>query len=134
MQELSAAARDLRQLSAIARESLEPGGKAAQLLDDASASAKLVRQELPGLTSKADRALTGLAAVSGELTPEDGARLKAALASVQQLSARADKILARIEAGEGTIGNLQKDPELAEDLRALVKDLKAHPWKVLFKD
>ena len=62
-QELSAAAKDLRALSATARSQFEPGGKAAGLIDDASASAKVMRTDLPVLSSKAQTALGGLAAV-----------------------------------------------------------------------
>jgi phospholipid/cholesterol/gamma-HCH transport system substrate-binding protein len=138
--ELAAAAKDLRVLSAVARKALEPGGRGSALLDDAAETAHALRREVPQLSTQAGKALGGLAALSGDLTPEDGARLKEALAryarageQLDRVATRAERILARIEAGEGTIGGLQKDPALYQDMKALLEDLKQHPWKVLWK-
>lgn len=139
--ELAAASKDLRQVAALAREALQPGGKAARLLDDAAATAALLRGELPGLTKSAGTTLDGLASVTGSLTPEDGQRVKVALerftaaaGSLEGIAARADRVLAKIESGEGTAGAVLKDPTLYDELRTLVTDLRKHPWKILWKD
>lgn len=139
--ELSAASKDLRQLAAYARESFAPGGKGARLLDDAAATAAVVRSELPGLTKSAGTTLDGLAALTGSLGPEDGQRVKVALerftnaaGSLEGIAARADRVLARIESGEGSAGAMLQDPTLYNELRMLVTDLRKHPWKVLWKD
>ncbi len=140
-QELAAAAKDLRTLSSLARSQLEPGGKANALLDDAAFTAKLARTDLPDLSKKASVALGGLAAVSGPLTEEDGQRLKAMIAKYQAagdkldvIAGRADKLLSKIEAGDGTLGALMKDKEAYDDLKSLLADLRKHPWKMLWKD
>ncbi|MCK8498337.1 MlaD family protein [Myxococcus fulvus] len=139
--ELAAASKDLRQLSQLAREALQPGGKAARLLDDAAATAAVLRGELPGLTKSAGTTLDGLAALTGSLGPEDGQRVKLALekltaaaGQLDSIAARADRVLARIEAGEGTAGAVLQDPTLYDELRTLVTDLRKHPWKILWKD
>lgn len=139
--ELAETAKDLRALAALTRKQLEPGGKANALLDDAAATAKVARTDLPELTKKADVALTGLANVSGQLAKEDGERLKAMIAKYQaagekldSIGTRADRILAKLEAGEGTMGALMKDKQVYTDLKDLLADLKAHPWKFLWKD
>jgi phospholipid/cholesterol/gamma-HCH transport system substrate-binding protein len=139
--ELAAASKDLRQLAAMAKEALQPGGKAARLLDDAAATAAVLRGEVPGLTKSAGTTLDGLAAVTGSLTPEDGQRVKVALerftaaaGSLEGIAARADRVLAKIEGGEGTAGAVLKDPGLYNELRTLVTDLRKHPWKILWKD
>lgn len=139
--ELAETAKDLRALAAIGRKQLEPGGKANALLDDAAATAKVARAEFPELTKKADVALTGLANVAGPLTKEDGERLKAMVAKYQAagekldvIASRADRLLAKLEAGEGTMGALMKDKQVYTDLKDLLADLKAHPWKFLWKD
>lgn len=139
--DLSATAKDLKQLAATARTAFQPGGSGARLLDDAAATAALMRRELPGLTSSAGKTLDGLAAVTGPLTPEDGQKLKAALdryaaagEHLEQLAAKADRVLGQIESGEGTLGALQKDPTLYNELRTLVTDLRKHPWKIIWKD
>ena len=139
--ELAVAARDLKALARIAHEAMQPGGKGSRLLGDAAESAALLKQELPGLTGSAAKTLGGLSQMTGGLDAKDGERLKQALASytaagekLDQMAARADRLLTRIEAGEGTIGALNKDRQVYEDLRSLLSDLKKHPWKVLWKD
>lgn len=133
-QELAAAAKDLRALSAAARVQLEPGGKALALLDDAASTAKLLKNDGPVISKQAQTALGGLAALSGDFTAEDGQKVKAALARLDTMSARADKLLQKLEAGDGTAGALIKDKQVYEDLRTLLSDLRAHPWKLLWKD
>ncbi len=41
-------------------------------------------------------------------------------------------VLGRLRDGEGSIGRLMKNDQMAKDLEDFVKDIKAHPWK-LFK-
>lgn len=140
-QELSVAAKDLRVLAAIARKELEPGGRTTVMIDDAASAARTARVELPELSKKASTALGGLAAVSGQFTEEDGQRLKAMLVKYQQagekvdaLAGRADKLLTKLENGDGTLGALMKDKQAYEDLKTLLADLRKHPWKMLWKD
>lgn len=40
-------------------------------------------------------------------------------------------VLGRMKDGEGTIGRLLKNDQIARDLEDFVKDIKAHPWKLL---
>ncbi len=139
--ELSAAARDLRLLSEAARSTLEPGGRGARLIEDAAQSASLMRSELPRITQEASRAIGGLAALSGGFNADDGEKLKIALdryalagERLERLADRGDRILARIEEGKGTMGGAYKDPQLYNDLKDLISDLRKHPWKLLWKD
>lgn len=139
--ELSGAAKDLRVLAQLARRNLEPGGTGAQFLDDAAASAKVMRHDLPQLSNEAARILAGISAVSGQLNEEDGKRLKSAIEKYSQagdrldsIATRGERILAKLEAGEGTAGAMLKDPQVYDDLKALVTDLRKNPWKVLWKD
>ena len=139
--ELAATAKDLRALAATARTQLEPGGKTAVLIDDAAATAKIAKTELPDLTKKANTALTGVANVTGQFTEEDGKRLREMIAKYQAagekmdaIATKADRILGKLEAGEGTLGALMKDKQVYTDLKDLLADLKAHPWKFLWKD
>lgn len=139
--ELVAATKDLRALAATARTQLEPGGRGYALLDDAAATAKLARTELPGLTDKAKLTLDGLSKVVGQLSEEDGRRLKtlvaraeAASEKLEALATRADKMLARLDAGEGTAGKVLKDPQVYDELKTLLTDVRKNPWKLLWKD
>lgn len=140
-EELLATAKDLRAIAATTRAQLEPGGKATALLDDAAATAKLARAEFPGLSSQAKVSLDGLAKVTGQLTEEDGKRLRTLLANAEAASAkldaiagRADKLLVKLEAGEGTAGKVLKDPQVYDELKTLLTDVRKNPWKLLWKD
>lgn len=139
--ELSAAAKDLRALAASARAQMEPGGKASALLDDAAASAKVVRSDLPELSKQASVTLGGLAKVSGQLTEEDGQRLKSLIAKADSvatktdaIATRADRMLSKLEAGEGSLGQVMKDPAVYDELKTLLTDVRKNPWKLLWKE
>lgn len=140
-QELSAAAKDLRVLSSLARKEMEPGGKGSALLDDASATARTLRTDAPELSRRASVALGGLANLSGGFTEADGDKVRSAIAKytaagekLDSLATRADRILAKMEAGDGTLGGFYKDRQVYDDLRALLSDIKKHPWKMLWKE
>ena len=53
---------------------------------------------------------------------------------VDVLAGRADKLLSRLEAGDGTLGALMKDKQAYDDLKSLLADLRKNPWKMLWKD
>lgn len=139
--ELSAAAKDLRALAAAARTQLEPGGKATALIDDAAATAKVARADFPELSKQASVALGGLARVSGQFTEEDGQKLRAMIAKYQSagekldvMATRADRLLAKLESGEGTMGAVMKDPAVYDELKTLLTDVRKNPWKLLWKE
>lgn len=60
--------------------------------------------------------------------------LKGAIANLRSSTDSLDRILSRIDKGEGTAGRLLKEEEIYKDLRALVADVRKHPWKLLHKD
>jgi phospholipid/cholesterol/gamma-HCH transport system substrate-binding protein len=139
--ELAEAAKDLRALSAAARTQFEPGGKAATLIDDASVSAKQLRTDLPAISGKAQAALNGVANMTGQFTEEDGKQFRAAALRLAQttekldsMATKADHLLKKLEAGEGTMGAMIQDKQVYDDLKSLLSDLKKHPWKMLWKD
>lgn len=141
VQDLALAAKDARRVSQAARTQLEPGGQAYAALDDAALALRTVRKDLPELSRRASSTLGGLSSLAGPLDDADGQRLKALLArylqagtSLESVSARADRLLARLEAGEGTLGASLADRQVYDDLKTLLADLRAHPWKLLWKE
>jgi len=42
-----------------------------------------------------------------------------------------DEILKQVKSGEGTVGRLIYDNTLYNDVEAIIKDIKAHPWKLI---
>lgn len=141
LKEMAAAAKDLRAIAAAAKSQIEPGGKAAVLIDDASATAKVLRNDVPVISKQAQTALGGISAVAGQFTEEDGKQLRAAALKYAALSdkldgmaSRADRIFKKLEAGEGTMGAMIQDKQVYDDLKTLLADLRKHPWKMLWKD
>lgn len=138
--DLAAAAADLRAVTAETRALLAPGGAGRRLVEDGADVAGQLKRDLPALSARADRALAGAEQLTGSVTPEDVAAAKAAIARYEaagarfeEVAGRADRLLAKIERGEGSIGGLANDPVLYQDLKALLTDLRQHPWKLLWK-
>jgi phospholipid/cholesterol/gamma-HCH transport system substrate-binding protein len=65
--------------------------------------------------------------------PETQAAFKATMLDLRKFMASANEVMDKVKAGEGTVGKLFMDEGLYEELDAFVKDLKAHPWKLLSK-
>lgn len=83
------------------------------------------------LTEKSYSVLKNLDKVVGD--PETQDALKLTVLDLKRLVGSANVIMDKVKSGEGTIGKLFMDETLYRDLEAFVKDLKAHPWKLLYK-
>ncbi len=59
--------------------------------------------------------------------------LKGSSEKLNQLLEQANAILAKIRTGEGTVGRLLTQDDLYKDLQAITADIKAHPWKLLYR-
>jgi hypothetical protein len=140
VQDLSEAARELKGLARTASGMLAEKGPGRVMLEDLAAVSSQLRKDLPAITGKAQQAADGAAAVAGAFTAEDGQKLKEAIARYEKAGAqlndvasRAEKLLGRIEAGEGHDRRDGERPAVYQDLKTLVTDLKKHPWKVLLE-
>ena len=115
------------------------------LLGQLSELAEAQGDEVARLTESLNRSALGLedAAGSGEDFASAVARADSALATVQETSqsllrasSSLETILLRMEAGEGTLGQLSTDStlyeklaEAAESIRALAEDVRANPGR-----
>jgi len=54
--------------------------------------------------------------------------------NIESSSASLSQILGKVEKGDGTLGKLLMEDELYKEMEAFVKDVRAHPWKLLKKD
>ncbi len=52
---------------------------------------------------------------------------------LSQMLDQGNIILAKVRQGEGTIGRLLTQDDLYEDLKGIASDIKAHPWKLLYR-
>ena len=104
-------------------------GKAPYLKDGDS-----VRGEDPvaieDLINRADRIGAHLDTILGGAEKDAPGSLKNLSASMASL----ERILSRIEKGEGSMGKLFMEDELYQEVRSFVEELKAHPWRLLKRD
>ncbi len=56
------------------------------------------------------------------------------LGNIESSSASLSDILGNVEKGDGTLGKLLVKDELYTEMEAFMKDVRAHPWKLLRKD
>jgi phospholipid/cholesterol/gamma-HCH transport system substrate-binding protein len=139
--ELMLIAKDLRTVAALSKAQLEPGGKAIALIDDAASTAKWAKKELPEIALSAKDTLGDVRKVTSQLSEEDGRNLKTTLIKYKEagekinaLAERGDRLLHKLENGDGTMGALIKDKQAYDDLKSLLSDLRKNPWKMLWKD
>ena len=65
--------------------------------------------------------------------PETQVAFKETMLDLRKFMSSANTVMDRVKAGEGTVGKLFMDQGLYDELEDFVKDLKAHPWKLLSK-
>jgi phospholipid/cholesterol/gamma-HCH transport system substrate-binding protein len=146
---LAAASGDLRLVAKGAAQFWQAGSAQAAVAESRALLAEL-RTELPPVL-QAVRAhlpplLADLRATTAELAAakvgkQDVEKVRALMArydalggQLQTLVTELDAAMQHVQAGRGTIGGLYRDPKVYEDMRALLDDLKRHPWKVFWKD
>jgi len=56
------------------------------------------------------------------------------LGNVDAVIADVKAVTSKIRDGQGTIGALLADKEMYDDIREMMKDLKRHPWKFIWKE
>ncbi len=79
-------------------------------------------QKISTLSGKADKLVTDMGGLVGKIA----APASSAVADISSIAADANQ-------GKGTMGKLLKSQELYDELLAFIKDIKAHPAKLLFK-
>ncbi|MCP4606466.1 MAG: MCE family protein [Proteobacteria bacterium] len=105
-----------------------------------SLSGKL-NKEIDPLLKDARQALAGVERLSNTIGPEEQQKIKEAIARLDNIMTRTDRALAsvtqmidRIRRGEGTVGQMLTDEEIYDDLKELIRDIKHHPWKIIWEE
>jgi phospholipid/cholesterol/gamma-HCH transport system substrate-binding protein len=100
---------------------------------DLRSSVQNLKELSASLRARSDELKPILSSASGMLNEKNKKAVEESLASLQAFSLKLDKVLAQIDQKKGTVGMLLYDDETAENLRELLRDLKRHPWKLLWK-
>lgn len=92
------------------------------------------------LVQKTKRALDGVGDVAAVLGPEEKLKVQKTLdelltltTRLSQLARDSQSLLEDVRTGKGSVGPLLVDPQIYDDLRELVRDLKRNPWKFFWK-
>lgn len=100
-----------------------------------------LNREINPLLAEIRQALSAVEALTNAIGPNEKAQIKSAISKVDHIAgrtdklvSRVDKIVARMEDGEGTVGQLMADEEIYDDLKELIRDLKRHPWKLIWQE
>jgi phospholipid/cholesterol/gamma-HCH transport system substrate-binding protein len=89
------------------------------------------------LMDRAHETLDHLSTISGSLNDSlkgPNGDIHQSLKSIESSSASLSQILEKVEKGDGTVGKLLMEDGLYKEMDAFVKDVRAHPWKLLKKD
>lgn len=140
--DLAAAASDLRSFAAQGREALGDGSQLRALIQDARGSATLLRTELPALLERANTSLAAVEqlatktnqAVDARQVEEFLADLQKTMQHLEKVALDAEKVMSTIRRGQGTVGGLVTDPQVYDDMREVLRDLKRNPWKLFWRD
>ena len=115
-----------------------PGTPGGEVLKPGETLAGRVSVPIEKLTEKGYEIATGLGDTIKHFNklvgdPETQAAFKATMLDLRKFMSSANTVMDKVKAGEGTVGKLFMDDGLYNELDAFVKDLKAHPWKLLSK-
>lgn len=140
--DLAGTLRETHGLVAEVRRGLDGGQALGKFVSDGRSVLAEVQRELPTL---AKRAQTSLAAIEQVANKADAAIDTAALTAIvrdvqaaaerlRRMSEALEHVAQRVRRGEGTVGGLVQDPQVYDDLKEMLRDLKQHPWKFLWRD
>ncbi len=131
---------------------ITPGSPATQIVANGGVLSGLPPVGMEKLTESGNRLINKLDSVSGHINdivsdPEFKIGVKNTVIDADKFTRNlmeasddlkdaaksARVILGNMKEGKGTVGRLLVDDTIAKDFEAFVKDIKAHPWKLLKK-
>lgn len=138
--DLAATAADLRVVMGRARELLAEGGSLDALVTGGGRAATVLAQRLPSILERGERGLATFESVAAQLGAATGdvrpmiERLRETANLLEGVAEDAHNVMQTIREGRGTIGGLISDPQLYDDMKEMMRDLRRHPWKVFWRD
>lgn len=86
-----------------------------------------IMKDVKSITAKVDDALDVIG-------PEQREQVKTMLASGETIVKDAEKMVAHVREGRGTVGAILMDEAMYDDIQELIRDLKHNPWKLFWKE
>jgi phospholipid/cholesterol/gamma-HCH transport system substrate-binding protein len=142
LDDMAAASADFRQVAAGLKTGVGDGQALKGLVEQTRDAVGVVQREVPPVAARSSQALATLQALGDKANRAMDANAldgimhdtKAAAQHLEQLSADAERVMKGVRRGEGTLGGFVQDPQLYDDVKELLRDVKQHPWKFLWRD
>lgn len=99
-----------------------------------TAKARIVIDRVGGKAIKVADRVEGLVGTAETTLVEGKSGVLETLANTNELLAVIKQVTSNLRDGKGTVGAMLNDRELFDDARELMKNLKRHPWKFLWKE
>lgn len=90
-----------------------------------------ISKKIMQVADKIQKGVEGLDTIITD--PENQQSLKGTLKQIASVTSNLEQILAHVESGQGTVGRLLYDNAVYDDLQMMTSDLKANPWKLLYR-
>jgi phospholipid/cholesterol/gamma-HCH transport system substrate-binding protein len=107
------------------------------LINDSSGdireSVKNLKALSAGLRDRADELKGVVDSAKGMVNEKNRKNLEESLQSLDSTLGKLDKAMTEIDNKKGPLGAMIYDEETANNLREILRDLKSHPWKLLWK-
>ncbi|MFT7582998.1 MAG: phospholipid/cholesterol/gamma-HCH transport system substrate-binding protein, partial [Myxococcota bacterium] len=107
------------------------------ILSRASGLMADLRRSVPGVVRKVEATLGkygDLADAGTAVVADAKMRVYTSLDRVDEILADVKFLTGQMRDGKGTIGALLSDQEMYDDIREMMRDLKRHPWKFIWKE
>jgi len=118
-------------------DSIGDGAALKSIMADLVLVARTIRTFVTQFSGRAAVLVGKVESVVGEtegLVKESRIEVKQVSAQVRKVLEGLTVLMDAAQNGEGTIGALLQDREMYDDIREMMKDLKRHPWKFLWKE
>lgn len=140
--DLALSARDFNIILKEVKGWVGPGAPLSQALVEGQETISQVHKQLPDLLKLIQESLTSVkaltdradVAVSDAVVEEMVGSLRQTTKRLEQLTQDTQKMVNLMKRGEGTVGGLVKDPQIYDDLKEMMRDLKRNPWKFIWRD
>ena len=115
-----------------------PGTRETRLLkkgDTLRGQDPVSTEELARETKEIFAKVNAMIASINEVVGDEEARLsiKNTVSNLESLSSEMVDLITKAKQGDGTIGRLMSDDKLYTDIDEMILDIKAHPWKLLYR-
>jgi phospholipid/cholesterol/gamma-HCH transport system substrate-binding protein len=124
-----------------AREKFVDNPKLERTISNIETLSKNLNTDVDPLLKDVRETLAMVQRLGDAIGPKEQASLKSALMRLDGIAVKADKLIVkvdgmveRIRRGEGTVGRFTADEELYDDIKELIRDIKQHPWKLIWEE